>query len=193
MNYKYLSKDNQITSRWSGGTTTQLFIYPEEADYKKQNFKFRISSAKVEVEESVFTKLNGIQRHLIILDGELDIEHKNQHSKHLNTFDTDYFSGSWETKAIGCVIDFNLMLSSEMKGTLEHVHLDDQQSYCINSDGYQFIGLYLWNGSICLDDSDLQMYKGDFMLFDLNECDTIPKLRALESDTTIILSFITKR
>jgi len=193
MNYKCLSKDDQITSHWSGGTTTQLYIYPEETDYKKQNFKFRISSAKVEVEESVFTKLEGIQRQLMILRGELKIAHKDHHVKYLKPFEVDSFMGSWETKAKGCVTDFNLMLSADMEGRLEHVHLDDQQVYRMACENSQFLGLYVWKGSICLDEADLQMQKGDFVIFDLNEGDVVPKVIATEKKTDMILSYITHK
>ena len=31
------------TSVWSGGTTTQLFIYPEDGDYKAGSFQVRIT------------------------------------------------------------------------------------------------------------------------------------------------------
>lgn len=58
---KVITKEQQKTSTWSGGTTTQLAIYPEDADYGKRNFTWRLSSATVEAEESVFTSLPGIK------------------------------------------------------------------------------------------------------------------------------------
>ena len=44
-----------VTSKWSGGSTTELYIYPPQAVYREGNFKCRISSATVEVEKSDFT------------------------------------------------------------------------------------------------------------------------------------------
>lgn len=29
------------TTEWSGGTTTQLYIYPEDSSYKKSEFHFQ--------------------------------------------------------------------------------------------------------------------------------------------------------
>ena len=58
MNITILSKSDYITSNWSGGSTTQLFISPATASYAERNFDFRISSAKVEVAAST----NGIGR-----------------------------------------------------------------------------------------------------------------------------------
>jgi len=59
---KLITKEQQKTSKWSGGTTTQLAIYPEDADYGKRNFTWRLSTATVEAAESVFTSLPGIDR-----------------------------------------------------------------------------------------------------------------------------------
>jgi environmental stress-induced protein Ves len=92
---------NGITSKWSGGTTTQLFIYPENAIYAERNFVCRISTAIVEIPESTFTALPDVLKILMILEGELEIEHKGRYTKQLQKFDTDSFSGSWETQGKG--------------------------------------------------------------------------------------------
>ena len=42
-------KDYKV-SRWSGGDTTELYLYPEDGDYKSGNFQLRISSATVDVD-----------------------------------------------------------------------------------------------------------------------------------------------
>lgn len=36
------------TSVWSGGKTTEMYMYPQTASYRDRNFLFRISSATVE-------------------------------------------------------------------------------------------------------------------------------------------------
>lgn len=64
-----IPKSAQTTSNWSGGTTTQLFIYPPEASYAARNFLFRISTATVETETSTFTDLTGFNRILLLLNG----------------------------------------------------------------------------------------------------------------------------
>ncbi|MGE7596362.1 HutD/Ves family protein [Peribacillus frigoritolerans] len=114
---KIIRKSEQITSLWSGGKTTQLAIYPEEADYSKRDFKWRISTAEVEVEESLFTHLPGIQRIIMILDGEMSLQHKGKPSMHLSPFEQDRFDGGWTTRSIGKVTDFNLMLAEDVKVT----------------------------------------------------------------------------
>ena len=63
------------TSVWSGGTTTQFFIYPEDGDYKAGSFQVRISSATVELLKSSFTSLPGVKRYLMRLKGHWDMIH----------------------------------------------------------------------------------------------------------------------
>lgn len=123
-NIKIIRKDQQKTSKWSGGTTTELYIYPEDSLYDHRNFKWRISSAKVEIECSTFTSLPGIDRHIMVLEGELLLEHENHHNAALKSFEQDNFSGEWTTTSFGKVTDFNLMLAQGYKGELEAISLD---------------------------------------------------------------------
>jgi len=155
---------NQKTSTWSGGTTTELFIYPEDSEYSERNFDFRISTATVEVEESNFTQILGYKRILMILQGELFIEHKNQHSKTLQQYECDEFLGAWETKARGKVVDFNLMMKEGWNGALSIDTLtgNSNKSYLYNES--KFIGLYLLDGSLIANDQLLN--PKDFLLFE---------------------------
>ncbi|WP_051285120.1 HutD/Ves family protein [Aequorivita capsosiphonis] len=109
------------TSQWSGGSTTQLYIFPATASYAALNFELRISKAKVEVEESTFTALPGIDRKLMILEGEINITHEEHYSKHLKPFDVDEFSGDWKTSAIGTCTDFNVMTKGKKHSELYHI------------------------------------------------------------------------
>jgi len=122
---KIKTKSEQITSLWSGGKTTQLAIYPEEADYSKRDFKWRISTAEVEVDESLFTHLPGIQRIIMILDGDMSLQHQGKPSMHLSPFEQDRFDGGWTTRSIGKVTDFNLMLAEGCEGDIRTIHMND--------------------------------------------------------------------
>ena len=114
------------TSNWSGGTTTELMIYPKEAEYSERNFKWRISSAKVEAEESIFTNLPGYERILMVIDGELSLEHEGHHKAFLSQFHQDKFKGEWVTKSVGKVVDFNLMMTKECVGSMEVLVIKEQ-------------------------------------------------------------------
>jgi environmental stress-induced protein Ves len=162
------------TNNWSGGTTTQLVIYPKDSDYKKQNFLFRLSTASVESEESTFTKLPSISRKLMILDGEIKIEHKNQHSKILKKFEQDEFSGDWNTKSYGKAVDFNLMTKGNTTGEIEAISLYQSLDINLKSD-FDCYGFYLYSGKLKLQ-VNLETYslsKGDFVtiLSEKSDCE----------------------
>ena len=123
MKFKVLKKFDYITTKWSGGDTTQLYIYPESGEYAKRNFMFRLSTATVTSEKSVFTELKGISRKLMVLSGEMKLEHNGRYSKELKEFGQDSFMGEWETVSYGKAVDFNLMTNNLCIGKLEHINI----------------------------------------------------------------------
>jgi uncharacterized protein len=139
-----------LSSKWPGGTTTQLYIYPPGADYARRDFLFRISTAIVEKDESAFTSLPGFTRHLMILEGELTIRHAGQYEKRLKPFGQDAFDGGWETSASGQVIDFNLMCASQAEGKLHHHALAEDQRLAPDFDGFALI--YVYQGCILVNE-----------------------------------------
>ena len=108
--YHLTEKDYKV-GKWSGGTTTELFIWPENADYSTRNFFFRISSAKIDLEESDFTPLDGVTRYITPLSGEFTLTHPNAAPVTLKPMDEPYrFFGDTPTHSKGKATDFNLML-----------------------------------------------------------------------------------
>lgn len=126
--FELIRKADQTTSNWSGGTTTQIAIFPKDAVYAERNFTWRISSARVDLDESEFTSLPGIWRLIMVLDGEMRLEHTGHHTTFLKRFDQDSFSGDWTTKSFGKVRDFNLMLAKGSTGKLTTISLAPQES-----------------------------------------------------------------
>lgn len=118
-----IRKDKYRTSAWSGGTTTELYIYPKDSLYGDGNFKWRLSSAKVEVEKSTFTYLPGVSRLIMVIEGELLLKHEGHHDARLKAFEQDSFSGDWVTTSFGKVVDFNLMMAQGYKGNLEVISI----------------------------------------------------------------------
>lgn len=149
------------TTTWSGGTTTQLFLFPEGSSYEKRDFLFRISTATVEQEESVFTSLPGFKRKLMVLEGELLIKHKGHYEKKLKPFDQDEFDGGWETGAQGRVTDFNLMIAKGISGDLEAIVLNAGEEKKV---GRKLVFGYVFRGSIKINESVVEA--GDFISFD---------------------------
>ncbi len=128
MKLKILKESDYVTTKWSGGDTTQLYIYPEDGNYAERNFLFRLSSATVTDEKSAFTKLKGTSRKLMVLSGEMKLEHKGKYSKVLKEFEQDSFMGEWDTISYGKVIDFNLMTNNQCIGKLEHINVTANSS-----------------------------------------------------------------
>lgn len=144
-----LQADDFVTSNWSGGSTTQLYISPENASYTERNFDFRISSAKVEVPESTFTALPGVNRKLMVLEGEITLNHENEHSKTLQKYEVDTFNGDWKTTAIGTCTDFNLMTTGNQTSELSHMQLLANHYKTLTiEENYHTVCLYLHSGSI---------------------------------------------
>lgn len=114
----------QKTSLWSGGKTTEIFIYPETAEYGKRNFDCRISTATVEVETSTFTPLPGIQRHLLILEGEMRLKHDDDPWMTLKPYINHSFGGGQHTVSEGKVRDFNVMVSESAEAEIQVHELD---------------------------------------------------------------------
>ncbi len=127
INTRLIKEDEYITTAWSGGKTTQLFIYPEEADYSRRNFKFRLSSATVESEKSEFTKLEGVYRFITPLDGQLKLTHDHIQYIDLQPFEVYEFDGNKDTVSFGKVRDFNLMLRSGAEGKLDSICINKEQ------------------------------------------------------------------
>ncbi|MBI3134967.1 MAG: HutD family protein [Bacteroidetes bacterium] len=155
------------TAEWSGGTTTELFIFPKSANYKKMDFDFRISTATIEIQTSRFTALPGVKRTLMVLNGTLELEHKGQYSTILEAFEKDSFLGDWETTSGGMAEDFNLMIRNpDLNGFVRHIQLSKKKSLTLQTEKHGFI--YIYKGTLALNDS-YQLTSGDSIYFNDKE------------------------
>lgn len=180
--------NQQTTSHWGGGTTTQLCIYPFDSDYVKRNCIFRISSATIDIEESIFTKLPGYNRTLMVLKGSLKLIHADHHTKKLKPLETDNFQGDWDTKSKGKAVDFNVMTSekashsiSSIKHSINPIHLKPMD----------FIAGYVIEGTASIQSDNIESTKlsiYDFFLWE-NKGEDPPSLLT-EKDSTIVLTEI---
>jgi environmental stress-induced protein Ves len=140
------------TTKWEGGSTTELFIYPLTSNYESRNFDFRISSATVEIEQSNFTKLPEISRQLMVLSGSIKVSHKNHRAVQLHNNDIDSFEGNWETSAVGTCVDFNLMTKGKTKGKISSVPVSEDKTLNFKLDATcEFIIFYPYDGKLQVD------------------------------------------
>lgn len=111
----------------------------------------------------------GVTRHLMILEGALDIDHKGRYKKHLDKFGYDVFDGEWPTTAKGKVTDFNLMVREKATGKLQSLALRDRQEETIPFRAkVAYSGVYLLQGSVRViaGTNSTEMKTGDFLLCD---------------------------
>lgn len=140
------------TTKWSGGSTSELFIYPPTANYAVGNFNFRISSATVEIGKSDFTKLPGVFRQLMVLSGSINVSHKNHHEVQLNKNDIDSFNGNWETTAVGTCVDFNLMIKGNTKGKISSIAVSADKTLNFQLESTcEFLIFYAYEGKLQVD------------------------------------------
>ncbi|WP_410207355.1 HutD family protein [Fusobacterium sp.] len=160
--FKIIKENERVISNWSGGVTKQLYIYPENSEYSKRNFKFRISIATTEIEKSTFTKLENVNRVISILDGKMELEHIGHYNKTLNKYEIDRFHGEWDTHSQGKVTDFNLMIKNGNGDFFfKEINKDEVITLC-DKDAFGFI--FCIDGSLCIDENPVK--KGEFFITD---------------------------
>ncbi|MDO9137080.1 MAG: HutD family protein [Lutibacter sp.] len=140
------------TTKWAGGSTTELYIYPPTSNYESRNFDFRISSATVEIEQSDFTKLPEISRQLMVLSGSIKVSHKNHHAVQLHKNEIDSFEGNWETSAVGTCVDFNLMTKGNTKGKISSACVSEDKTLNFQMESTcEFLIFYAYEGKLQVD------------------------------------------
>ena len=167
MDIEIIRANKFCPAAWSGGETTQLYIYPKDSSYAERNFGFRLSTASVIIESSTFTSLAGISRTLMVLEGKMALTHEGHHHSLLNKFETDQFEGEWITKSEGCCTDFNLMTKPPFSGNVTGKMLAANNSTTvIPQKNNCSLFLYLYKGSMnfALYDSAGEIDEGDLLV-----------------------------
>jgi environmental stress-induced protein Ves len=144
-----LHAEEYRTAKWSGGSTTEMLIYPLGSSYAARDFLFRISSAVVTDRQSDFTVLPGVRRLLMVLEGELTLTHAETESIVLRPYETDSFPGNRQTKSTGTGRDFNLMMRKTCRGDMRHLTMDGCAEIPLDSkQGGNMTGLFVTQGSL---------------------------------------------
>ena len=192
MEYTIITSESFKSKSWSGGTTTELFIFPLTAEYQQRNFRFRLSTATVETEMSDFTSLHGFLRKLMVLAGTINLRHEGHYSRQLNKFDTDEFEGDWRTSSIGKCTDFNLMLDDKTSGEITAIVIKKDQNVNFkireNCD-WLFIFIYSGKVRIGIKNKIATIIKGDLLVLNKR---TIRKIEIIGiQNSELIFSEIT--
>ncbi|MGN0714216.1 MAG: HutD family protein, partial [Anaerovoracaceae bacterium] len=130
MKYQLIKKDAYKTSRWTGGETREMAIWPAGSQYLERNFIWRLSSATVEQEESDFSSLPDYDRVLMVLDGEVVLSHEGQRVARLKALEQDRFDGAYKTHSFGKITDYNLMVRKGNEGYLDLLYPEETAAAC---------------------------------------------------------------
>ncbi|GAA0115546.1 HutD family protein [Clostridium senegalense] len=154
MDIKIIEPHKQNISKWSGGKTKEIYIYPENGNYKERNFKFRVSSATIDVETSTFTKLENVKRLITTLDNDLKLLHEDGVTVNLTPYEIYRFSGELEIKSFGKVTDFNLMLMGDTSGDISVLKGDEQNILISKTNMTQVFVLYTIDDNVVIKIND---------------------------------------
>lgn len=120
---EFIKKEDFKTTKWSGGETSEIFIYPKDSEVSKRNFKFRISSATCNG-DSVFSDYSGFNRYILPLDGEMLLNIRDAKFT-LKPYETLFFSGSDVVESRYTGADYNLIMSSELDYKMYSLQISD--------------------------------------------------------------------
>lgn len=156
-NLLHIREEDKKTSEWSGGSTTEFYIYPPTATYRDRNFLFRLSSATVNEETSVFTFLPEYNRILLVLKGKLRLVHEIQegaqlklhHESNLMPLEQDSFEGGYHTVSYGTCVDFNLMTAEDLQARVTVITLKKGEQSTLTKDWANFVYVVKGKVSIC--------------------------------------------
>lgn len=146
--FTVLTPGDYVTTRWAGGSTTQLMIAPPGAVYAERDFLWRVSSATVELDESEFTPLPDYRRFIATLRGDMTLSHDGG-AVTLHPGDIHEFDGGAATRSAGRCTDFNLMLrKGEAGGSLRSLDLTPGQAAFRVEDRAETVLLYCADGAV---------------------------------------------
>ncbi len=152
MKIRIITEEQQKVSNWSGGKTRQLAIFPEDGDYISRDFIWRLSTAQSDRDESSFSRLEGFDRILMVLEGDVVLAHGDERSVHLGPMEQDSFDGGTKTRCFGRLEkDYNLIMAKGCTGSLRVMELTpDAQEVGAEQTGEE-AGMYVSYGFFCME------------------------------------------
>lgn len=181
MKQTYYPAEHFQAKAWANGTTTELVKFPFDSDFLKRDFIFRISTATVEAEESTFSDFSGLTRILMILEGSMTLIHDGRYQKHLVPYNQDTFDGSWSTRSIGKVRDFNVMFNEQAKGELRAFQLQSTQIETVSISQKRII-IFVHTGQFSIGEQLLEA--GSVLEIEENEWPSL-SLKCIETGTIL--------
>lgn len=180
-----INLEDQITTEWSGGKTTELFISPKDSTYTERDFSYRLSTATVEIETSIFTPLEGVHRTLMVLEGKMELIHQGHHSSTLLPLMSDEFEGGWRTESKGTCTDFNLMCREDTNGQLTGHQIPRNEFLEPILAGIANY-IYLYKGTLEINEREIK--EGALIVI---ENETKLSIKAIEESIVVVVNILT--
>lgn len=185
---QHLRKEQYSESRWSGGVTTQLAIWPENAKYADRDFLWRISSATVDLEQSEFTDLPDYERLIATLVGGIEINHDGGARIALKPYQIHTFDGAAKTCSWGKCVDFNLMMrKGACSGRMEAVRAAAGEERILPISNGETLFAYLPEGTGSLRCADEEIELAEFDSALIRECGGEVVLR-VQADSVFMIA-----
>jgi environmental stress-induced protein Ves len=157
-------------SKWRGGVTRELFVYPSSTDNASRNFEIRVSSATVELDESKFSDFSGYVRHIAPISGAMTLTHGGGEGVILSRGMTHTFDGGAETLSRGRCVDFNLIHAGGWMGRLAPAERDGAAvtassgfTGCYAATGACMAGVSFGEGTHGQRKLDVSLREGEFL------------------------------
>ena len=130
MKQKVIHASDVIRKKWSGGVSSQYYIYPEGADRSTGEYAFIVTSATVELETSTFSDYTGFDRVIMSITKPYTLVHNEEEVCHLQPFEPHAFTGEESTRSEGVYTDCNLIMKrGESCGEMSSVLLSPGSSF----------------------------------------------------------------
>ena len=190
MEYKVYKKSELTASKWTGGTTTQLAIFPADSVYMERNFVWRLSTATCDAEESTFSRLPDFDRVLMVLEGDVVLAHQDVRAAKLGELEQDSFDGAYHTKSFGKIVDYNLMVKKGNRGALAAISLSSENTRleCEKDADYGMhtVAFYVRDGFCTADinGETIMLMPGDQLVIDMG-AEEKPELSVMGEGTLI--------
>ena len=170
-NLRILKGEDFISSSSSIGETSQMLIFPEGSTYKDLDFKWRISSSILALDETDFSKLEGVNRYVTTLNGNLKLTHDYDTFVEIKPFEIYRYEGGIDTHTYGKVKIFNLMLANNARGELNSINIDDDVDLSIAnySTEIQVCAFYIYNEIVrfVIEDEEIILNPNELMTFEI--------------------------
>lgn len=162
-------KQQQPVFEWQGGSTIQLFAYPDGKTITEECCDFEITSSTMDFPDTEYNIFTDCDRLLMIIDGETTLSHHDGKSVNLKKYQHYRFSGEMKTYSHGMGTDYEIIYKKGNWGEVKAYDeidisnlkiLEKDEAYDLVHGGFYCQGL---GCTIVLEKDKIELENGDFL------------------------------